>query len=112
MMGFYEEMVETAAELLNEFGTIATLTTRSSEFSKEANREVTATIATEPVTVVFRKREVQDEQGRLVTRTFALSATSLTVGSTISLGSQTWSVSAVTAIQPTALPLLFIAELS
>jgi hypothetical protein len=117
-MNLYDEFYPLAVEMLDEFGADATLTATAPAASalaaKRAGRAVpvTGTPTTRSVRASVGPMQMLGADGRLETRSIAMTLDEPLPGETLTMGATTWIVGAVTRLAPQGQPIIFTAEVS
>lgn len=117
-MNLYQDFYPLAVEMLDEFGTVATLTaTASAASSLEAKRAgravaVVGQPATRPTRAVVGPVPIQGVDGRKEMRTLATMLAEPFEGEKLTMGDLSWVVGAVTRVAPQGKAIVFMAEVS
>lgn len=117
-MNLYDEFYPVAVEMLEEFGTTATLTSTApaapSAAAKRSGRATPTSGAAQnrPVATIVSPLQIEGVDGRLETRSVATMLLEPREGDTLTMGAQVWKVGTVTRLAPQGQPIVFFAEVS
>lgn len=116
-MNLYDEFYPLVVELLEEFGSNATLVSAvpvaASVDAKRAGRAAPkATPRTRPVRAAVGPIALKGADGRATLQSVATMTVEPTEGDLLKQGSVTWTIGAVTRVAPQGKPIVFIAEVS